>query len=70
MTCYPAPGDLHVELHCVHAQYGVAHVAQQVAGGDDSSEGRELTELLELLFPPAGERRGQYKEWNQVEMLC
>lgn len=31
-TWYPAAGHLHVELHSVHAQDGVAHVAQQVAG--------------------------------------
>lgn len=32
ITWYPAPGDLHVELNGVHAQDGVAHVAEQVAG--------------------------------------
>lgn len=32
MTWYPAPRDLHVELNGVHAQDGVTHVAEQVAG--------------------------------------
>lgn len=32
ITWYPAAGDLHVELNRVHAQDGVTHVAQQVAG--------------------------------------
>lgn len=54
LTCYPAPGDLHVELDCVHTQDGVTHVAEQVAGRYDSSKGWQFTELLELLFPPGG----------------
>lgn len=57
ITWYPAARDLHVELHCVHAEDGVAHVAEQVAGRDDPSECRQLAELLELLFPPSGVRR-------------
>lgn len=38
-TWYPAPGYLHVELNGVHTQDGVAHVAEQVACGNNSGEG-------------------------------
>lgn len=55
ITWYSAAGDFHVELDRVHTQNGVAHMAEQVSSRDDSSEGRQLTELLQLLLPPGGE---------------
>ena len=56
-TWCPAPGDLHVELHRVHAQDGVPHVAEQVACRHHPGEGRQLGQLLELQLPPV-ERQG------------
>lgn len=39
ITWYSAAGDFHVQLHRVHAQNGVAHMAEQVSSRDDSSKG-------------------------------
>ena len=56
LTWRPAARDLHVELDGVHAQDGLAHVAQHVVGGGHTHEGRQLHQLLELLLPPAGDK--------------
>ena len=40
---------LHVHLHGVHAQDGVAEVREQIAASDDATEGRHLRELLKSL---------------------
>lgn len=55
ITWYSAAGDFHVELNRVHAQNGVAHMAEQVSSRDHASEGRQFTQLLQLLLPPGGQ---------------
>lgn len=55
ITWYSAAGDFHVQLHRVHAQNGVAHMAEQVPSRDHSGEGWQFTQLLQLLLPPGGE---------------
>lgn len=52
-TWRSAAGHLHVQLHRVHAQDGVAHVAQHVARGCYPHEGGQLQQLLQLGLPPA-----------------
>ena len=52
-TWRSAAWDLHVQLHCVHAQDGVSHVAQHVARGGYPHEGGQLQQLLQLGLPPA-----------------
>lgn len=55
ITWYSAARDFHVQLNRVHPQDGVAHMAEQVSSRHDSSEGRQFTQLLQLLLPPGGE---------------
>lgn len=55
ITWYSAAGDFHVQLNRVHAQNGVAHMAEQVSSRDHSSEGWQFTQLLQLLLPPGGQ---------------
>lgn len=55
ITWYSAARDFHVQLNRVHTQDGVAHMAEQVSSGHDSGEGRQFTQLLQLLLPPGGE---------------
>lgn len=65
----PAPRHLHVELDRVHAQDGVTHVAEQVAGGDDSREGRQFAELLQLLLPPGEKKLIHFKKAKREQEL-
>ena len=51
-TWRPAAWHLHVELHGVHAQDGVSHVAEQVPGRHHPGERWKLGQLLKLLLPP------------------
>lgn len=62
----PAPGHLHVELDCVHAQDGVTHVAEQVTGRDDSREGRQFAEFLQLLLPPGENKRKESRSCKTI----
>lgn len=55
ITWYSAAGDFHVQLDRVHAQNGVAHMAEQVSSRDHASEGWQFTQLLQLLLPPGGQ---------------
>ncbi|CAN7996541.1 unnamed protein product, partial [Ixodes pacificus] len=48
-----AAGHLHVQLHRVHAQDRVPHVAQHVARRHHASKGRQLGQLLQLGAPLA-----------------
>lgn len=55
-TWCPAAWDLHIELNSIHAQYGMAHVSEQVPCRNNTSECRQLTQLSQLQFPPASQR--------------
>lgn len=59
LTWRPAAWHLHVQLHSVHAQDGVTHVAQQVPGRHHASERRKFGQFLKLLFPPEAGSKGQ-----------
>lgn len=53
LTWCPAAWDLHVELDCVHAENGVAHMTEQIPCRHHPHEGRQLTQLSQLQLPPA-----------------
>lgn len=52
-TWCPASWDLHIELDSIHAQYGMAHMSEQVPCRNDASKCRQLTQLSQLQLPPA-----------------
>lgn len=51
LTWRAAAGHFHVELHRVHAQDGVAHVAEHVVAGLHTHERWQLEQLLQLGLP-------------------
>lgn len=44
-TWCSAAWDLHIELDSIHAQYRMAHMREQVPCRNDTSKGRQLTQL-------------------------
>lgn len=56
LTWRAAAGHLHVQLDRVHAQYGVAYVAEHVVAGLHTHERWQLEQLLQLGLPPDHQR--------------
>lgn len=61
LTWCPAAWDLHIELDCVHAENGMAHMTEQIPCRHHPCEGRQLTQLSQLQLPPAKPQGGEVR---------